>query len=332
MKLQPRRTSAAFLRSRFLLVAGIGLIALLALALTACSSDDEKITGSTGSPGGSGSPAATANSNVNGTVSIEGSSTIQPYTIALIDAFGTLYPNVKINPPSGKGSGAGIAAFINKQVDLAQSSRKMKDDEKSQATAGGLDPFETHILDDALAIAVHPNNKVSQLTLEQVAKIFAGQIKDWSEVGGSAGAITIYTRNEESGSFAYMQEEVIQKVLGKDAVYSPDINKQANAPAGLTAVSGDTSGIFYAGLGNLAEIPQGKVKVVPVSMDASSKPVVPSEATVKDKTYPISRGLFYYTNGDPSKSTNAGLKAFIDYALSSDGQKLGEEIGFVGIK
>src|SRR5690349_17250871 len=98
MKLQPRRTSAAFLRSRFLLVGGIGLIgliALLALALTACSSDDEKSTGSTGSPGGSGSPAATANSNVTGTVSIEGSSTIQPYTIALIDAFGTLYPNVK---------------------------------------------------------------------------------------------------------------------------------------------------------------------------------------------------------------------------------------------
>jgi len=217
-------------------------------------------------------------------------------------------------------------------VDIAQSSRKMKDDEKSQATAGGLDPFETHILDDALAMAVHPDNKVAQLTLEQVAKIFAGQITDWSEVGGSGGAITIYTRNEESGSFAYMEEDVIQKVLGKEVKYSTDINKQANAPAGLTAVSGDPSGIFYAGLGNLADIPQGKVKVVPVSLDASSKGVVPSEATVKDKTYPISRGLFYYTNGDPAKSTNAALKAFVGYALSDDGQKLGEEIGFVGIK
>ena len=208
----------------------------------------------------------------------------------------------------------------------------MKDDEKSQATAGGLDPFETHILDDALAMAVHPDNKVAQLTLEQVAKIFAGQITDWSEVGGSGGAITIYTRNEESGSFAYMEEDVIQKVLGKEVKYSSDINKQANAPAGLTAVSGDPSGIFYAGLGNLADIPQGKVKVVPVSLDASSKGVVPSEATVKDKTYPISRGLFYYTNGDPAKSTNAALKAFVAYALSDEGQKLGEEIGFVGIK
>src|SRR5438093_13410826 len=326
MKLLRRRISASIFRSPFMVLTTLALGTLFALALTGCGSDDEK------SPSGSNSAAATKAPNVTGTVTIEGSSTVQPYTIALIDEFEKVYPNVKINPPSGKGSGAGITDFINKQVDIAQSSRKMKDDEKSQATAGGLDPFETHILDDALAMAVHPDNKVAKVTLEQVAKIFAGKITDWSEVGGSGGAITVYTRNEESGSFAYMEEDVIQKVLGKDVNYSPDINKQANAPAGLTAVSGDPSGIFYAGLGNLADIPQGKVKVVPVSLDASSKGVVPSEATVKDKTYPISRGLFYYTNGDPAKSTNAALKAFVDYALSSDGQKLGEEIGFVAVK
>jgi phosphate transport system substrate-binding protein len=325
MNLQRRISSAAFLRSRLFMAATLGLVALVALAVSACGSDDETSSAST-------SAAATQVSNVTGTVSIEGSSTVQPYTIALLDEFGKVYPNVKINPPSGKGSGAGITAFINKQVDIAQSSRAMKDDEKGQATAAGLTAFEVHILDDALAIAVHPDNKVSQLTFEQVAKIYSGQITDWSEVGGSPGKITLYTRNEESGSFAYMQEDVVQKVLGKDAKYSPDINKQANAPAGLTAVSGDPSGVFYAGLGNLADIPEGKVKVVPVSKDAASSGVVPSEATVKDKTYPISRPLFYYTNGDPAKSTNAGLKAFVDYALSADGQRLGAEIGFVGIK
>ncbi len=325
MKLLRRRISASILRSPLMVLTTLALGTFFALAIAACG-DDEKSTS------GSNTSTATKAPNVTGTVSIEGSSTVQPFSIALIDEFAKVYPDVKINPPSGKGSGAGITAFINKQVDIAQSSRKIKDDEKSQATAGGLDPFETHILDDALAMAVHPDNKVTQLTLEQVAKIFAGQITDWSEVGGSGGAITIYTRNEESGSFAYMEEDVIQKVLGKEVKYSSDINKQANAPAGLTAVSGDPSGIFYAGLGNLADIPQGKVKVVPVSKDASSNGVVPSEATVKDKTYPISRGLFYYTNGDPAKSTNAALKAFVAYALSDEGQKLGEEIGFVGIK
>src|SRR3989449_2748686 len=327
MKLLRRRTSASIVRGPFPVLISLGVVALLAIAVAACG-DDEKDTGSTGS----GTAAATQIPNVTGTISLEGSSTVQPFSIALIDEFAKTYPDVKINPPSGKGSGAGITAFINKQVDIAQSSRAMKDDEKSQATAAGLTPFEVHILDDALAITVHPDNKVAQLTFEQVAEIFAGEIKDWSEVGGSGGAITIYTRNEESGSFAYMNEDVVQKALGKDKTYSPDINKQANAPAGLTAVSGDASEIFYAGLGNLGEIPQGKVKVVPVSKDASSPPVTPSEATVKDKSYPISRPLFYYTNGDPSKATNAGLKAFVDYALSTDGQKLGEEIGFVGIK
>jgi len=239
---------------------------------------------------------------------------------------------VNVNPPSGKGSGAGITAFINKQVDIAQSSRKITDDETNQAKGQGLNPFESHILDDALAIAVNPSNSATQLTFEQVAKIFAGQINDWSEVGGSSGKITIYTRNEESGSFAYMEQDVIQKALGKDAHYSPDINKQANAPAGLTAVAGDPSGVFQAGLGNLNDIPQGSVKVLKVAKDTASAYIAPSEATVKDKSYPISRGLFYYTNGDPAASTNAGVKAFVSYALTPEGQKRGEDIGFVPVK
>ncbi len=320
MALIRRLTSANPLQRTALLLGAA--IALVALALTACGDDNEGDSSTT--PGGT--------AKVTGTVNIEGSSTVQPFTIDLIDAFGKKYPDVKVNPPSGKGSGAGITAFINKEVDIAQSSRKIKDDEVTQAKAAGLDPFETHILDDALAIVVHPDNGVKQLTFEQVAKIFAGQITDWQDVGGTPGKITIYTRNEESGSFAYMHDDVIQKALGTTADYSADINKQANAPAGLTAVAGDESGIFYAGLGNIAEIPAGSVKVLKVAKDASSAYVEPSEATVKDKTYPISRGLFYYTNGDPSKSTNAALKAFVAFALSTEGQKLGADLGFVPIK
>ncbi len=308
------------------------LLLVVAVAATAvfvaCGGDDS--TTATKTPGGASSTAADA--SVKGTVSIEGSSTVQPYTIDLIDKFKAAYPNVTVNPPSGKGSGAGITAFINKQVDVAQSSRQIKADETAQATTAGLAPFETHILDDALAIVVHPSNTATKLTFEQVAKIFAGQITDWSEVGAKAGKITIYTRNEESGSFSYMHDDVIQKALGATADYSSDINKQANAPAGLTAVAGDPSGIFYAGLGNLADIPQGSVKVLQVSKDAASTPVTPSEATVKDKTYPIARGLYYYTNGDPSKSTNPAVKAFVAFALSAEGQKTGEDIGFVPIK
>src|SRR5207247_4491552 len=126
MKLLRRRISASIFRSPFMVLTTLALGTLFALALTACGSDDEK------SPSGSNSVAATQAPNVTGTVTIEGSSTVQPYTIALIDEFAKTYPDVKINPPSGKGSGAGITAFINKQVDIAQSSRAMKDDEKDR--------------------------------------------------------------------------------------------------------------------------------------------------------------------------------------------------------
>ena len=300
----------------------VAALAILALLAAGCK----------GGGNGDKTPAPGQSPGVSGTVSIEGSSTVQPFTIDLIDAFKDAYPDVKVNPPSGLGSGAGITAFINKEVDIAQASRQIKDDEVTQAQGGGLDPFETHILDDALAIVVHPDNPVTQLTEEQVAKIFAGQITDWSEVGGDGGEITVYTRNEESGSFAYMEEDVIQKVLGKDAAYGADINKQANSPAGLTAVSNDPSGIFYAGLGNIAEIPEGSVKVLKVAKDSASPYFEASKETVKSKDYPIARGLYYYTDGDPTASSNPALAAFISFALSAEGQAIGEELGFIAVK
>jgi phosphate transport system substrate-binding protein len=315
-------------RGRLFLLLSLLAITAFAAAFAACGGDDDN-GGATIAPGAS--TPASSKCDASGEVSIEGSSTVQPFTLELIDAFADACPDVTVNPPSGLGSGAGITAFINKDVDVAQSSRNIKADEVTQAEAAGLDPFETEILKDALAITVNPDNPVQSLTLEQVAKIFAGQITDWSEVGGNAGKITIYTRNEESGTFVYMEDDVIKKVLGKEASYADDINKQANAPAGLSAVAGDESAIFYAGLGNLSEVPAGSVKVVKVGKDASATAVEPSEETVSDGSYPISRGLYYYTSGDPAKSDNPAVTAFIDFALSPEGQSIGEDLGFLPV-
>lgn len=303
----------------------MSLVAFVAFGCSSSSNDSK----ATDTP--SGQATEPPSSGVSGTLSIEGSSTVQPFTIEAIPAFEDENPDATINPPSGLGSGAGISAFINKEVDMAQASRQMKDDEKQQAIDAGLDPFETTIFNDALAIVVHPDNPITQLTEEQVAKIFAGEITDWSEVGGESGSITVYTRNEESGTFAYMEEDVIQKVLGADSGYGSDINKQANAPAGLAAVSNDSSGIFYAGLGNLAEVPEGSVKVLLVSKDAASDAVEPSAATVADGTYPIARGLYFYTDGDPEMSDNPVLKAFVEFVLGPEGQAIGEGLGFLPV-
>lgn len=306
---------------RFAIAFLLTLAAMLSFAV-ACGGDDEENGGAaTGVPGGNG---------VEGTVSIEGSSTVQPFTLELIPAFESEYPDVRVNPPSGLGSGAGISAFINQEVDIAQASRQIKEDEIQQARDAGLDPFETRILNDALAIVVNPDNPVTELTVEQVAMIFAGEITDWSEVGGSSGKITVYTRNEESGTFAYMEEDVVQATLGDESGYSADINKQASAPAGLSAVAGDQAGIFYAGLGNIAEIPEGSVKVLLISAEGGPA-VEPSAETVADGSYPIARGLYYYTNGDPATHENPAVTVFVEFALSSTAQAIGEELGFLPV-
>jgi phosphate transport system substrate-binding protein len=321
----------SLLRRRLLLLSGIVAAVLAVFLFAACSSNDEDETAPE-QPAAGETPMSDVmdETSVSGTISIEGSSTVQPFTIQMLPAFEAAYPDVNVNPPSGLGSGAGITAFINKEVDIAQASRHIKEDEIAQAQAAGLDPYETTIFNDALAIVVHPSNPITHMTFEQVAKVFSGEITDFSEFGGDGG-ITVYTRNEESGTFAYMEEDVIQKALGDEAGYSPDINKQANAPAGLTAVSNDPSGIFYAGLGNLAEIPEGSVKVLLIAADDASEPVEPSAATVASGDYPISRGLFYYTDGDPATSPNPAVTAFIDFALSPEGQSIGEELGFLPV-
>jgi phosphate transport system substrate-binding protein len=320
-------TNRLFTMGVWRLLVGLVALSLIAFVAFGCSSDDddEEPTPAeqmTEEPGDGG---------VSGSLSIEGSSTVQPFTIEAIPAFEDENPDASINPPSGLGSGAGITAFINKEVDVAQASRAIKEDEIQQAMDAGLDPFETRIFNDALAIVVHPDNPIESLTVEQVAMIFAGEISNFSEVGGDDTSITAYTRNEESGTFAYMEEDVIQATLGDESGYGPDINKQANAPAGLAAVSNDTSGIFYAGLGNLAEVPEGSVKVLLIATDGSATAVAPSADTVADGSYPIARGLFYYSDGDPATSDNPVLTAFIEFVLGPEGQAIGEALGFLPV-
>ncbi|MDA1061413.1 MAG: PstS family phosphate ABC transporter substrate-binding protein [Chloroflexi bacterium] len=299
------------------------LLTATAFLAAACGDDDDDATATATSDG---------TATISGTISIEGSSTVQPFTIEVLEGFEDAFPEVTVNPPSGLGSGAGITAFINEEVDIAQASRTITQDEIGQATAAGLDAFETEILRDALAIIVHPSNTVEQLTFEQVAQIFAGEISDWSELGGTGGSIAIFTRNEESGTFAYMEEDVIQQALGPDAEYSADINKQANAPAGISGVATEPRGIFYAGLGNISDLSDPSVvKVVLIAKDEASPAVAPSAEAVADGSYPISRGLYYYTDGDPAQSADAALAAFMAYVLGPQAQAVGEELGFLPV-
>lgn len=304
------------------------LLSLVAMVAISCGGDGSADR----PPGGNG---------VSGRLNIEGSSTVAPYTRLAIEEFEAAHPGTTVTTGE-KGSGAGITALIKEEVALAAASRKITADEIDQARANGVTPVEIPILKDALLIVVHPENKVEKLTAQQVAKIFAGQVTNWKDVGGADARITVYARNEESGTYSYMQEDVIQALLGKGAAYSSDINKQQSAPAGLTAVARDKTGIFYAGLGNIQDLGSNasKLKVLPIARstrDSSgqviddTRYVAGDEAHIRDNSYPISRFLYYYSAGDYRTSGNHVLTAYIDYVLSDEGQKLGEELGFLPV-
>lgn len=304
----------------------LALFPLVILAAASCGGDD------------SSSPGSVPSGNLN----IEGSSTIAPYSRLAIEAFEKANSGARVTTGE-KGSGAGLTALIRKEVPLAAASRAITPDEMQQAQDNGVQPVEIPILKDALLIVVNPGNSVTQLTEQQVAKIFAGQITNWIQVGGANARITLYTRNEESGTYEYMQQDVIRALLGKTSNYSSDINKQQSAPAGLTAVARDKNGIFYAGLGNLRDLGENasKVRVLAIAkstIDPASGVVTNSttfvkgdESTIRDNTYPISRFLYYYSAGDWKTHSNTTLTDYINFVLSEEGQALGEQLGFLPV-
>jgi phosphate transport system substrate-binding protein len=239
-----------------------------------------------------------------------------------------LHKNVNITV-SGPGSGAGIAALINKTTNVCQSSRPIKTTEIDQAKANGVTVVETKVAVDALSVVVHPSNTVTSLTLEQLSAIYSGKITNWKDVGGKDAPIVVLSRDTNSGTYAYFLEEVVQLALvpaKKDTKlqYAPAVQLLPSTEVGITQVAQNANAIFYSGLGYL----NSTVKTVPVKKTAADPAVAPSIATAKDNTYPISRFLYYYTNGEPT----GVAKEFIAYALSTTGQKTVETLGFVALK
>ena len=202
------------------------------------------------------------------------------------------HPDVTIQVTGG-GSGTGIAALIDGTTDICQASRAIKDAEKADLKMKrNLDAVETPVALDALAIYVHKDNSISSLTLEQVGKIYLGEITDWKDVGGKPGKIITYGRDNSSGTYVYFKEHVL---ANKDfpATY------QALPGTGgvVSAVANDKNGIGYGGIGYATDL-----KTLSIAKDKGSMPVEPTMANVLSNAYPISRQLFWYTAGPPRGS------------------------------
>jgi phosphate transport system substrate-binding protein len=215
---------------------------------------------------------------------------------------------------AAEGSTTGIAAIIDSTAQIGMSSRRAKSSEMGTAAAKGVHMKPTIVAYDGIAVIVNASNPVKSLTKKQIEQIFTGEVADWSAVGGSGGKISVYTRNTSSGTYSDFKELAMKK---RD--YAGGSQKMAGNDQIAAEVGKNANGVGYVGL---AYTKAGGVRVI--SIDG----ILPSVQTVHAKTYPYARPTFYYTNGDPS-----GLaKQFLDFTLSSAGQKIVTQVGFVPIQ
>ncbi|MFZ5647179.1 MAG: phosphate ABC transporter substrate-binding protein [Bacillota bacterium] len=267
---------------RLTLVLGILLALVIAVAGCGGGKNDKKEDGAKG--GGKT------------TITIAGSTSVQPLSDELAKAYSQKNPNVTINVQGG-GSSQGVKAAADGIAPIGASSRKLKDSEKASVK-------ETTVALDGIAIAVHPKNtKITNLTMDQVKGIFSGKITNWKEVGGDDAPISVVTREAGSGTRGAFEEIVMS-----DAKITDKAITQASNGAVRSTVAGDDKSIGYLSLGYLSADVKG-IKVDNVE---------PTVENIKSGTYKVSRPFLYLTKGDPAGE----VKAFIDFVLSPAGQDI----------
>ena len=275
-------------------------------------------------PGCSLLPGSSANTSDQFlTIENKGSDTIVNLALAWAEEYQKINPDVRLSVTGG-GSGTGIAALINGTVDIANASRRMKIEEKESAIANGSDPVEFVIARDAIAIIVHLENPVNDLSLQQLSDIYSGKINNWQELGGENRPIVCLSRETNSGTHVYFLEEVVR--LGdKDnkTLFSPDTLLLPSSEGIGAEIRQNPNAIGYDGLGYVTD----EMKVIGVSAVDSKEYILPSSETVNSGKYPIARDLYMYTNGTPA----GAIADYLDWILSEQAQRIVTELGFVPI-
>lgn len=222
---------------------------------------------------------------------------------------------------SGGGSSIGINAFINGVADICAASRKMKKSEVDKARSRSSIANEIPVALDGLAIAVNDDNPIKSLTMDELRRIWVGQITNWSQLGGKKEPISVFSRDSNSGTYAFFQQNVLKNQnWGPNVVFSPSTSDEGRE------VQRTPGGICYGGVAYF----KGKkdLKIVPIATGAGATPLYPSEENVRSRKYPIWRYLYFYTNGAPKGDT----AKFVNFALSPTGQKIAEQVGYYSLK
>jgi phosphate transport system substrate-binding protein len=232
-------------------------------------------------------------------LTIQGSTTVLPIAQYAAEVYMDNNPEADITIRGG-GSGTGIAALIDGATDIADASRPMKTKEIKKAREKGVNPVANIIARDGIAVIVHPDNPLNEISKEDLKKIYTGEVTRWDKIAAS-------------GTFETFNKLALNKAKVTDGALMLISNLE------VARIVAQTPGaIGYVGLGYLSD----EVKALKVDG------ITPSEETVRNETYPLARPLFMYTNGSPD-----GLaKDFIDFIMSEQGQKIVQEAGFVPVK
>ena len=259
-----------------------------------------------------------------GGMQIKGSDTMVNLVQAWAEAYMEQKPEAFI-AVTGGGSGTGFAALINGTSSMAASSRKIKSKEITLAEKRGVNPTEYKVALDGLAVVVHPDNSISQLTLDQLSDIFMGKIKNWKEVGGHDAEIVLLSREVNSGTHIYFKEHILKRGKKEGRIeFSPYALLMPSSQAIADEIKQNRDAIGYYGMGYVNE---GQ-KALSIAIDDQSEYYFPSLENVLEGSYPISRPLFLYTDG----KTASDVEDFLNFILSEEGQKIVVEIDFVPIR
>ena len=288
-----------------------------ALALAGCDKGGDNAS----TPGGGGGSAKTVE------IRVKGSDTMVQLATAWAEAYRKVKPNVFVNV-NGGGTGTGVAALQNNSTDICNASREIKKEESERVkSVSGKEVKEFVSAYDALAVYSNPQNPIKEISVEELREIWAegGTTLNWEQLSPNyTGKIALFGRQNNSGTYDYFREHICGKKDGKQREFRGGISEMNGSAEVVENVAKTPTALGYSGMGYKID----KVNWLKVSNKKGEPGVEPGGEAARSGKYPISRKLYLYTAGDPAPE----IKAYIEWCLGPEGQKIVGHEGFVPLK
>jgi phosphate transport system substrate-binding protein len=328
------------------LIAGIAVFAGLSIFAAACGDDSEEDTSSTEAPDTGDTTAPDGGGgDISGTVVVSGSSTVEPISISVAEKFQALYPDVDISV-DGPGTGDGFELFCNGETDINDASSKVKPEQEETCAANGIEFIELRVGNDGITIMTsEANTAVECLNFADLYALTGpestgfGNWSDAQELATELGSDTVLPDapldlvgpGEESGTFSSYVELVIENFnedRGQDATTRPDYQSSADDNVIIQGIEGSDTSLGWVGFAFAKSVTD--ITILPIAEEPGGECVTPSDETIADNSYPISRPLFIYVN-KAKAAENPALAAYVDLYLSDDGITSVSEVGYVDL-